>query len=328
MIKHICSIFCGAFALCFKVFSQECEIGDSVLFEDKLVQLDEKGTFHVWNIETWKRDKSFEDRLTCRNLSHIASNGKKLWAVDRLTLYIWSDSLEKWVPECGLRSDREYPKALVIAGDIPFLVFSRKIVNLSSGRNFRVPDLKGQLKIDYLEILSLYSTKDSIWIGTGQGEWGGHLIGFSAKDGGWVQYYDELHYATGISQSAGGELIVSWAMSHFGANALIRFHGMDGKPSKAYRELKGCYYQALAFNRFDGKLYGIERGNLAIIEDGASVPIAGLKGHLYRNEPRAIGVSPGIKKLIPVRRDSFIVIPAEGAPLRIEGGVALSFEAH
>lgn len=42
--------------------------------------------------------------------------------------------------------------------------------------------------------------------------------------GKWVQYYDALHYITGITQSNSGELMVSWSMSHFDADTLIRIH--------------------------------------------------------------------------------------------------------
>ena len=143
-----------------------------------------------------------------------------------------------------------------------------------------------------------------LWIGTGYGEWGGHLVGLNPRTGEWVQYHDALHYVTGITQATPDELIVSWSMSHFGANTRIRVHKLDGTPKSSYPELDSKYYQRIAYSPYDKTLYGVENIDVVSIKEGKPSKIAELEGQLFEREPMAIGVSPGVAANTPDRPEN------------------------
>src|SRR5262249_1822860 len=145
-----------------------------------------------------------------------------------------------------------------------------------------------------LRVLAVYATKQELWIGTGYGEWGGHLLGLDPKTGDWVQYHDEHHYATSITQMSADEVVVSWSMSHFDADTLIRRHELDSNPSFSFPELDSRYYQIIAYSAFDETLYGVENTDVVTISNGRPTKIAKLTGQLFEREARAIGVAPGI----------------------------------
>ncbi len=199
-------------------------------------------------------------------------------------------------------------------------MFPSKVKNLASGRTFKVPRLKGQLEIDSLRILALHATDSMVWIGTGQGEWGGHLVGLNPRTGEWVQYYDEAHYVTGITQATPDEVIVSWSMSHFGANTLLRIHKLDATPKLRYPVLVSKYYQTIAFNRYDKTLYGVENTDVVSIREGKPSVIAGLEGPVFEREPMAIGASPGVSALLPIAQKTLIVVPKHGLPWKLADG--------
>jgi hypothetical protein len=292
----------------------------AVRHEGKLIHLDKAGRFRVWGLEDGRFDGETSSKLARVEVTHLASDGDKLWAAGKSALYSWSSKEESWQKVADFNGGDEALRALAGVGGSPLLIFPSKVLAPVSGRTFRVPTLKGQLEISSLRLLSSLATDSMLWIGTGQGEWGGHLVGLNPKTGEWVQYYDALHYVTGITQAKPDEVIVSWSMSHFDADTLIRVHKMDGTPKTSYPELDSKYYQGVAYNPYDGTLYGVENTDIVSIKDGEPSKIAELEGPIFEREPMAIGVSPGVARLLPIAKKTLIVVPNDGMPWRLNAG--------
>src|SRR5437660_12835822 len=107
-----------------------------------------------------------------------------------------------------------------------------------------------------------------VWIGTGNGEWGGTLFGLVPKKGTWVQDYGPTKYVTGITNSSGNDVSVSWSMSHFSETTRIQVHKPDATVKVQHPELESKYYQRIAYNPHDETLYGIESKDVVTIKDG------------------------------------------------------------
>ena len=94
------------------------------------------------------------------------------------------------------------------------------------------------------------------------------------RAGRWVQFHDALHYVTGIARSPDDEPIVSWSMSHMGANTLIRVHNADATPRTSFSELESKYFQRVAYSLFDKTLYGLEGDAVVSIVEGKPTILA------------------------------------------------------
>jgi hypothetical protein len=316
--------FCVLFAIgCVAADNQEPRFrGDrsnvAVVHKGKLICLDEKARFLVWELEDRHFDAVTSSKLARESVTHLASDGDKLWAADKSTLYFWSQEEESWNKLGDFEANGEVLQAIVAVGESPLLVFRSKVEDISARRTFKVPKLEGQFKRDYLPALAFLATDSMLWIGTSHGEWGGHLVGLNPRTGEWVQHYDALHYVTGVTQANPNEVIVSWSMSHFDADTVIRVHNLDASPKSAYPELDSKYYQSIAYNPFDKSLYGVENKHVVVIEEGKPSDLAELNGAIFEREPDAIGVSPGISALIPVGRNSLVIVPKSGLPWMLD----------
>ena len=103
-------------------------------------------------------------------------------------------------------------------------------------------------------------------------------------------------------------------MSHFGADTEVKVHKADATVKTEYPSLRDRYYQCLAYSTQDELLYGVERGDVVTIKDGKPTKVASLSGPLFEREPNAIGVAPGVSRLIPVGPKTLIAIPRRGLP--------------
>jgi hypothetical protein len=294
--------------------------GTAVLYKNQLIGLSESGRIRVWGLEDGSFDEDTSSKLTRATVTHLASDGDKLWAIDKSRLYLWRPEERSWKQVCEYKRDGEQPVALVGVGGAPLLIFPTKVKDLVGGRTYKVPTLKGQVQTDSLRVLAFHATPSWVWIGTGNGEWGGHLVGFHPRTGAWVQYYDAFHYVTGITQAAPNEVIVSWSMSHFGANTMIRVHKPDGTPKSSYPELDSKYYQRVAYSTYDKTLYGVENTDVVTIKEGEPSKLVELKGQVFEREPHAIGVAPGIAALLPVAPKTLIIVPNHGLPWKLSEG--------
>ncbi len=292
----VCAILAGGFGIVpdRAAAAQGERAATAVQYKGRLIGLDEEGRFHVWGLENGQFDEATSARMTRASVRHLASDGDKLWAADQSTLLLWSPEERSWKKVSNFEGEGEELEAIVGVSGRPLLVFASRVKDPVGGRTYQVPMLKGQIQTNSLRILAIQASDSMLWIGTGHGEWGGHLVGLNPRTGEWIQYYDALHYVTGITLATTDEIIVSWSMSHFNADTLIRVHKPDGTPKLSYPELDSKYYQRIAYSRFDKTLYGVENTDIVSIEGGKPSKIAELEGRLFEREPMAIGVSPGV----------------------------------
>jgi hypothetical protein len=297
----------------------------AALHDGRLVHLDEVGRLRVWNLQDGSFDAEMSSRLAGESLVQIVADGKTLWAAGASRLFSVSQSNGSWKKLAEFDSGRERLLALAVVGGSPLLIFPTKVLDPTRKRTFKVATLTGdqpggRMRINSLRLLASLGTDSMLWMGTGMGEWGGHLVGLDPRTGKWIQYYDALHYVTGITQGQSGELMVSWSMSHFDADTLIRVHGKDGKPVRSFPELRSRYYQLIAYSMHDGMLYGVENKDIVSIENGKPIALAALEGQIFESEPDAIGVAPGVGLLLPVAPEILIIVPKSGLPWQLKGG--------
>ena len=324
----------------------------AVMQEDRLIHLDEKGQVRVWRLRDGSFDAATSAGFARDDLTHLATDGTQLWAAGASNVYRWSSPDRSWKSAANF-SQKRYPvRGFAVVDGRPLLVLETGVMDAVTKRTYTTPgdnqlalmklessiwigpDYSGgrrRLFPQYYNPVSLFpfplrntvsvlGTKSKLWIGTSQGEWGGTLYGLNPASGSWVRYGDSLHYVTGITQDSAGELIVSWSMSHFDADTEIRRHRSDAKLSREFPLLKAQYYQTVAFNPFDGKLYGVEQRDVVTISDGMPTKIAELAGRVYEKEPMALGVAPGIGSLLPFAPGALVVVPKSGLPWLLRDG--------
>ena len=293
-------------------------LSDATVYDGRLVCLFEDGTVATWDAISGQPDYELASKLTNPMISLVASDAARLWAVDSQNLLLWDATNGGWQAAENLPiSD---PLTLVVVDRLPVVIYERSVELPTIGKSFKVPDLGGQLRIDSLRVLATYALGETLWVGTGQGEWGGHLVSLNIRNGKWRQYYDAGHYVTGISSSDENTLIVSWSMSHFMADTLIREHDKRGIPKHSYPELDDSYFQSVAFSQFDGQLYGVEQNTIVTIENGIPTPIAELGRLSYDAEPNAIGIAPAVHRVIPVGEKTLFILHRNAAPFLFRDG--------
>lgn len=290
---------------------------DAVSWSGRLVVLESDGTFLAWSLSDLQPDSVAVKELALPDALHVTCGQSRLWVATKTAVYSHEVDVHGWTKVAELTENEQPLLALVLVGDAPLLVYPSKVVDPITKRSFKVPEVEGMIKINLFGMHDHWGTTSMAWIGTGYGEWGGHLIGFDLKKETWVHFYDGLHYVTGITQSDSDYITVAWSMSHFMANTLIREHDITGKPFHQEAELESKYYQRIAFSSFDQALYGIENKSLVRIIKGQPTEIVKLTGRLFEREPKAIGVAPGIRALIPVARSVVMVVPIHGQPLSV-----------
>ncbi len=299
--------------------------GSAIIYKSKIIFIDDTGHLSVWNCSDDEFDKKSSLQYSKVSATHIASDGANLWSTDNSSLYSWSQDKNSWKKESEFVGGGEDLKDLVVVGGKPLLVFPSKIDEPTGGHSFKAPKLDGYHQ-NPLRIFALYATNSMLWIGTGQGEWGGNLVGLNPQSGKWVQYFDDLHYVTGITQANPNEIIVSWSMSHFRADTLIRIHNLDGTQKVAYANLETKYFQKIAYSTFDKILYGVEGRDLVQIANGNPSKIVEIETSVFEREPLAIGVAPGIAEIIPLEQKTVVVVPRYGATWKLKDAKLLQYK--
>ncbi len=282
----------------------------------------------AWTTADLKVDRRWSHALTSQKPSGLVEDSSQLWVCNGNNLAAWTlPDADKPEPVQSPSNPDEPTRLLAIKGEI-YGVIPPGIIAIRAHKLFPVPELGGQLKIKYLSILTVAQSGDDIWIGTGNNEWGGHLVKFDTKNGQWESYYDSLHYVTGIAPDPTGKIWVSWSMSHFSASTVIRIHGAETKPVWTGKELEGHYFQALTYSEFDHAIYGVEQSNLGVINDqGELTSPINLGKVQYPRENKAIGVRPGVVRIIPLGPGCLVVVFNYGEPVMVRNGKPVRFEA-
>lgn len=320
MLKHLLKIAAlGICVLLGPAAAQEVDLRviNGVLFGNSLVVLFEDGSLTAWSMPSGEKDAQLSQALGSRAFTKIASAGEALWGANGEAIFQWNSNDQQWVqlvPQSG-----DELEAIIATDEDLFQVYARTVVGTISGREHRVPELGGLLAIDYLRVLALYPQGETLWIGTGQGEWGGHLIALNTRTGEWSIYYDPVHYVTGITGSTNEAVFVSWSMSHFFASTLIRAHSSNAQAIQEFEELQNRYYQHISSSTPEGTLYGVEQNSLVEIDSGAPVELADLGQLGYGVEPNAIGVAPAIVALIPVDTGTVVILHERSLPILFRG---------
>lgn len=297
---------------------------DAVLYGDKLISITDQGNVVSWNIKLVSFDSKLSASMSSISVDYIGTSGSSLWCISRNEVFKWDESNNSWISFFKLDDKEVKPIEIAVIEDTPYIIFPQKVEKIISQKkkqSFKVPNLKGQLKINYLRLLDMAVFDHGIWFGTGQGEWGGHLVHLDIDSGKWTSYYDGLHYATGIAPVDSKSSFVSWSMSHFMASTLIRVHGANAKPRHSFNELDSQYFQKIAFDNRTKTLYGVEQNQLVKIENGTPIVLADLGEARYDAEPNAIGVSPGVLTIIPNANGVVIVQKYSEPIVFIDGSI-------
>lgn len=305
----------------------EAKTVDWTVVDSQLLSVEEGGAIVVWLIETHKIDAPRSRLISARPVNRIAFDGTILWAVSNQFLLQWSETDGIWLEHSRLPLESEELIDLLAVGDDIVAVYPTKIIRLLSPKVYTVPELGGQLSIDYLRVLASHVDGTNIWFGTGQGEWGGHLVQLDIATGEWKSYYDDLHYVTGITHTSGDELIVTWSMSHFMADTLVRVHHFDTRVRREFPMLDSKYYQSIAYDPETKTLYAVEQNDIVEVIDGIPHRIADLGKLSYEIEPDAIGVAPGVLGMSPLPGGILLIIHRSSPPLMLKDGEITRFSS-
>ncbi len=282
--------------------------GSIVVYDGLLVGLDSIGSITVWDLKSGTFDKDATKKFAKKDLSRLAVDKDKLWAVNRFALYRWSAKLSAW--ETIAELDNLVCFGFEIVDGKPFLVSSGKVVDLIGKQTFNMPDKK--LFMPGTRITATHGTESMLWIGMGCGEWGGQLLGLDPKTSKWVQKGGDN--VSGITHATDNEVLVSWYMSHFTTRCQIKVHHPDGTVKNVYDSLNNNMYQQIAYNSHDKKLYAVNATDVICFEDGKPIKLESLDGLMFEREPKAMGVASGIQSLIPFGPKQMIIVPTSGEP--------------
>ncbi|MDC0709084.1 hypothetical protein POL68_11480 [Stigmatella sp. ncwal1] len=302
--------------------------GPSVVVQgEHIVHLSGEGKVHAWRLGDLGADPDYARALASQRMLLLATGGGQLWGTDLARVYRWSEKERAWTSEGSLPARKEAAIDLAVVGDRPVVVYTSSVVEALTGKVHPLSKLKNAFAKGF-RALAVHASGTHVWVGTGYGEWGGCLFGLDLKSGQWAQSKDSLHYVTGISGDGKGNLWVSWSMSHFMANTLLRVHRLDATVAKEYPELKSKYIQTVAWDDARKVLYGIEQNSLVRFEEGKPVELSALGQLPYAQEPNAIGVSPGMIRLEVIGPERLLLVHESRAPFVYADGklVTLSLE--
>lgn len=291
----------------------------AVVYDGHLLCLRNDSSVGAWDVKSGEYASEVAKKYARKGAVGLGSKGDILWTADDSALYRWSAKATEWEKVGGYEADRESLVALVPVGETPLLVFPSKVIDPVGKRTIKAPKNDLPFRGPPLRILATHGTDTMLWIGTGNGEWGGELLGLDPKTEKWVTG-EGSGYVTGVTHAAKDEVVVSWAMSHFAARTQVQVHKGDGSVKTEHPELQGKYYQRLAYSPFDKTLYGVEADEVVTVEDGKPTKVVKLKGRVLEREPHAIGVAPGVLELIPVGPKAVVVIPKTGEPWLVRDG--------
>ena len=232
-------------------------------------------------------------------LKYLTSDGTTLWGLTGSALHRYDPVAPAWEKVADVAEGGEEVEALTVVDGVPLVVFPSQVRSPTEGRTFEVPELDGRGPAIGLRVLALgRATGPRLWIGTGYGEWGGHLVVLDRRTGEWAQFHDPLHYVTGITQRRPGGVdreLVHGPFRRRDADPRSPSRRRDpGRISRTGVEILSTYrIQSARWNL----VWNRDRCP-RLDPEGRPVELAGLKGPLYEREAMAIGVAPGILALI------------------------------
>ncbi|MFT3706500.1 MAG: hypothetical protein QM817_02420 [Archangium sp.] len=297
---------------------------------DHLFIADGDGTVRAWNRKTLEFDAALTKKLNGDGLLAIARDGETLWGFDGTRTFTWDPNGARW----DLVKGKPPPvpcSAFAVVGGKPVGTCGPGVHRFTDGKYWDAPEFKDQIKGRGFgeSPHAIASSGDVLAIGTGFGEWGGHLWLLDVSTGKWSKFYDELGNAVGIAKTEKGWL-VAWSMSHMRASVHLRLHGAaDAKEVAVGKELDDRYVRALAFDAEAKGVIGLEQSDLVKVTDKLGLEqVQGKVGEVkYGPERNAVGVSPGIGAFLPLGGGRYVIVPTSGPPLVAGGGKSVSLVA-
>lgn len=306
---------------------------DAEILGDHLLLLRSDKGIQVWDLLSSKFDFDRTQKLSSKAMEIIAVADGQLWGLNKSKVFQWDQNEERWLSKYDLGWFEKGPLSLVIVDGEPYVIFEEMIIRLSNLEGFTVPLIRndpGKFFGGHLRPLEIKVIGSRIWIGNGWGEFGGNLVSFDTSTATWNSKEDRGYYVTGISQVSQDRLAVSWSMSHLGMkHAVLRIHAsntsvvkeFEGFPPRGKYLEEAGYLQKIVYDKRSGEIYAIEQNDLVRLANGQPEKIADLGPLLYRREPGAIGVVPGVFAMFSTESGGIIVVHRDVAPFVFKDGV-------
>ncbi len=290
------------------------------------VCLYDDGSVLAWDLVNLKPNERLAAAVRALEPTGIDADEGSFWIYDGHRIVELKDGAVVGEP-APVAEARDAPLLNFLRNDSgAYAVYAWAIVDLLRDQRHAVPELGGQLEVKSLRPLCYAKGPHTLWIGTGQGEWGGHLVRFDTERGTWESNYDGLHYVTGIALIGDSPKLVSWSMSHFYAHTVLRVHHDDTSIETSFEVHEQAYYQTTAYSPFDERFYVVEQRLLETVDPhGKTTKWAELPEMRYKPEGMAIGVVPGVHSIVPIARDMVMVFFFQGPPVLVHNGKVLRF---
>lgn len=279
----------------------------------------------------WRTSDLSHDEALSRALARgvevqaVGADGDTLLACTAEAVLAWDATREAWRALAPVPSTRETLDRFVVWPGNVALLYWDHVLEARSGCTYPVPELESPDDgWSQLALRDAFARGRHLWLGSSQGEWGGHLVGLDLATGDWVQRHTELP-VTGIAADGEG-LVTAASLSHLhGAGARLERRGADGAVRRTLASFEG-FLQKLDRGP-DGTLWAVEQRDLVRVDpEGRRERVAGLPGLPYGLEPDAVGVAPGVVALRALDPETVAVLPETGDPVVVRRGQVRALE--
>ncbi|MBL8916939.1 MAG: hypothetical protein JNM17_39915 [Archangium sp.] len=301
----------------------------AVVDAERLYVADADGTVRVWNRKTLEFDAAQTKKMNGDGLLAIARDGETLWGFDGSRAFTWDPNGARW----DLQKGKPPPmpcSAFAVVGGKPVGTCGPGVHRFTDGKYWDAPEFNDQVKgRGFGEAPHAIAASGNVLaIGTGFGEWGGHLWLLDVSTGKWSKFYDSLGNAVGIAKTEKG-WVVAWSMSHMMAHARLRLHDDAAKEVVAGAELRDRYVRTLTFDSESKAVVGLEQQDLVKVTEKLGLEkVQSAVGQVkYGPERNAVGVSPGIGSFIALGGGRYVIVGTSGPPLVVGGGKSVSLVA-
>jgi len=282
---------------------------DAAVFDDSLLLLRGNGELEARSLESL-HPLPESALLTEQRFLRIESAGNGFVALSgEGGLFVASKEEPRWNPLLSdFEIDTEGMVEFVTTTNGPYVIYRDRVINPLTGRTYLPPILRGPIPSSLAFASIVRGIGPRVWIGTSQGEWGGHLAILDTETGAWSTYYDSLGYPTGIDRLGKDDVVVTWAMSHFMASSRLRVHNAHAEIVREYRRRNDSYYQSALSTSHGVSLVVVDRQYVYKMVEDEAVAEHDLGTLTYPNEPWAIGVRPAVLDLFESKTGALVVI--------------------
>lgn len=287
----------------------------TVLYKSHIISLLRDGNIEALRTSNWKKDKQFSKALQQYNPEFLFSDSKTLAMINKEKAFMWSDKKVEWVEIGKLPHTEETTLDILMSDNRLFVIYPSKIVEPLSNRTYTIPDLwsLSKTEINRFRLLSVYAGKNELWFGTGYGKKGGDLLILNIESGNWNQIHHIDRCINSFTEDESGTIWVVWVKNnlkdgHMEADSVLSSLSSDGMPKGYNGFMQDRYMQAIAYNKYDSLIYGVDRNRVVRFKSNIVEAIADLGNIRYfRDDHDATGVLPAIDDLLIVDKDKFVI---------------------